>query len=71
MGWIKVKSPILYSQKGYKFVINDPVVVYLKNGSVVSGLLLAKSLDMVMLQTESGNLTIPKQDLIKNRIYIK
>ena len=53
------------SQKGYKFVINDPVVVYLKNGSVVSGLLLAKSLNMVMLQTESGNLTIPKQDLLK------
>lgn len=53
------------SQRGYKFVINDPVVVYLKNGSVVSGLLLAKSLNMVMLQTESGNLTIPKQELLK------
>ena len=59
------KSTDTVSQKGYKFVINDPVVVYLKNGSVVSGLLLAKSLNMVMLQTESGNLTIPKQDLFK------
>lgn len=53
------------SEKVLKFVINDPVVVYLKNGKVVSGLLLAKSLDMVMLQTEDGNLTIPKFDLIK------
>lgn len=53
------------SKRAYKFVINDPVVVYLKNGSVVSGLLLAKSLDMIMLQTESGNLTIPKKDLSK------
>ena len=52
-------------QKGLKFVINDPVVVYLKNDKVVSGLLLAKSLDMIMLQTESGNLTIPKRDLLK------
>ena len=53
------------TQNGYKFIINDPVVVYLKNGSVVAGLLLAKSLNMIMLQTESGNLTIPKQDLLK------
>jgi small nuclear ribonucleoprotein (snRNP)-like protein len=53
------------SKEAYQFVINDPVVVYLKNGKVVSGLLLAKSLDMIMLQTESGNLTIPKQDLSK------
>ncbi len=53
------------SQKALRFVINDPVVVYLKNGKVVSGLLLAKSLDMIMLQTESGNLTIPKFDLLK------
>lgn len=51
--------------KGYKFIINDPVVVYLKNGNVVSGLLLAKSLNMIMLQTDSGNLTIPKQDLLR------
>jgi len=53
------------SEKGYKFVINDPVVVYLKNGNVVSGLLLAKSLSMIMLQTDSGNLTIPKNELSK------
>ncbi len=51
--------------KGYKFTIKDPVVVYLRNGSVVAGLLLAKSLNMIMLQTESGNLTIPKADLLK------
>jgi hypothetical protein len=48
---------------GYKFVLNDRIVVYLKNGNVVSGLLLAKSLDMIMIQTEVGNLTIPKKDL--------
>lgn len=52
-------------ERGYKFVINDPVVVYLKNGNVVSGLLLAKSLSMIMLQTDSGNLTIPKNELSK------
>lgn len=52
-------------ERGYKFVINDPVVVYLKNGNVVSGLLLAKSLSMIMLQTDSGNLTIPKSELSK------
>ena len=51
--------------KAYKFSLKDPVVVYLRNGSVVAGLLLAKSLNMVMLQTESGNLTIPKSDLLK------
>lgn len=50
---------------GYRFIINDPVVVYLRNGNVVAGLLLAKSLNMIMLQTESGNLTIPKRDLFK------
>ncbi len=48
---------------GYKFVLNDRVVVYLQNGNVVSGLLLAKSLEMIMIQTEVGNLTIPKKDL--------
>lgn len=50
---------------GQRFVINDPVVVYLRNGNIVAGLLLAKSLNMIMLQTESGNLTIPKRDLSK------
>lgn len=49
--------------EGNKFVLNDRVVVHLKNGNVVSGLLLAKSLDMIMIQTEVGNLTIPKKDL--------
>jgi RNase P/RNase MRP subunit p29 len=51
--------------KAHKFTLKDPVVVYLRNGNVVAGLLLAKSLNMVMLQTESGNLTIPKRDLQK------
>lgn len=50
---------------GYKFVLNDRIVVYLTNGNAVSGLLLAKSLDMIMIQTEVGNLTIPKKDLQK------
>lgn len=49
--------------RAHKFTLKDPVVVYLRNGNVVAGLLLAKSLNMVMLQTESGNLTIPKRDL--------
>lgn len=48
---------------GYKFVLNDRVVVHLKNGNVVSGILLAKSIDMIMIQTEVGSLTIPKKDL--------
>ena len=48
---------------GYKFVLNDRVVVHLKNGNVVSGLLLAKSIDMIMIQTDVGSLTIPKKDL--------
>lgn len=51
--------------RAHKFTLKDPVVVYLRNGNVVAGLLLAKSLNMVMLQTESGNLTIPKRDLQK------
>ena len=49
---------------GYKFVLNDRVVVHLNNGSVVAGLLLAKSIDMIMIQTDVGNLTIPKNDLL-------
>jgi small nuclear ribonucleoprotein (snRNP)-like protein len=53
------------AQNGNEYIINDPVVVYLKNGTVVSGILLAKSLSMIMLQTEEGNLTIPKKDLGK------
>ncbi len=48
---------------GYKFILNDRVVVHLKNGNVVSGLLLAKSIDMIMIQTDVGSLTIPKKDL--------
>ncbi len=59
------KTSVNDSQKAYKFVINDPVVVHLRNGNVVAGLLLAKSLNMIMLQTESGNLAIPKKDLYK------
>ncbi|MBI5661761.1 MULTISPECIES: hypothetical protein [Ignavibacterium] len=51
--------------RGHKFTLKDPVVVYFRNGNVVSGMLLAKSLDMVMLQTESGNLTVNKKDIQK------
>lgn len=51
------------SPDGHKFILNDRVVVHLANGNVVSGLLLAKSLNMIMIQTEVGNLTIPKKDL--------
>lgn len=47
----------------FTFSIKDPVVVYLRNGNAVSGLLLAKSINMIMVQTESGNLTIPKADV--------
>lgn len=53
------------TENGQKFLIKDPVVVYLKNGNTASGLLLAKSIDMIMLQTDSGNLTIKKGDLTK------
>ena len=50
-------------KQGNRFILNDRVVVHLKNGSVVAGLLLAKSIDMIMIQTDVGNLTIPKNDL--------
>lgn len=51
--------------RAHKFTLKDPVVVYFRNGNVISGMLLAKSLDMVMLQTESGNLTVNKKDIQK------
>ena len=51
-------------KQGNRFILNDRVVVHLKNGSVVAGLLLAKSIDMIMIQTDVGNLTIPKNDLL-------
>lgn len=51
--------------RAHKFSLKDPVVVYFRNGNVKSGILLAKSLDMVMLQTESGNLTVNKKDIQK------
>lgn len=51
--------------RAHKFTLKDPVVIYFRNGNVVSGMLLAKSLDMVMLQTESGNLTVNKKDIQK------
>lgn len=50
-------------KQGNHFILNDRVVVHLKNGSVVAGLLLAKSIDMIMIQTDVGNLSIPKNDL--------
>jgi small nuclear ribonucleoprotein (snRNP)-like protein len=50
-------------QYGSKFVLNDRVVVHLRNGNVAAGLLLAKSLDMIMIQTDIGKLVIPKKDI--------
>ena len=44
-------------------VLDDLVVIYLKNDDIVSGRLLAKSLNMILVQTESGSLTIPKREL--------
>lgn len=48
-----------------KSVLNDLVLIYLKDGDVVSGKLIAKSLDVILVKTESGNLTIPKRELLK------
>ena len=44
-------------------VLNDIVVIYLRNEDIVSGKLMAKSLDMILLQTEAGSLTIPKREI--------
>ena len=38
-------------KQGNRFILNDRVVVHLKNGSVVAGLLLAKSIDMIMIDS--------------------
>ncbi len=46
-------------------VLNDLVLVYLKNGDIISGTLLAKSLDVILVKTEAGSLTIPKKQLQK------
>jgi sRNA-binding regulator protein Hfq len=43
--------------------LSDRVVVHYKNGDVVDGFILAKSLSMVMIATENGRLTIPKKDI--------
>lgn len=46
-----------------KTVLDDVVVVYLKNNEIISGKLIAKSLDMILVTTEAGSLTIPKRDI--------
>lgn len=46
-------------------LLNDIVVVYLKNDEVFSGILIAKSLDMILIKTEVGSLTIPKREIQK------
>ncbi|MCU0644487.1 MAG: hypothetical protein MUC94_09510 [bacterium] len=43
--------------------LNDHVVVHLKNGEVIDGLLIAKSPTMIMVQADLGRLTVPKQDV--------
>jgi len=43
--------------------LNDRVVVHLRDDGVVDGFLLVKSPSMIMVQTELGRLTIPKQDV--------
>lgn len=43
--------------------LNDHVVVHLKNGEVVDGLLIAKSPTMIMVQADLGRFTVPKQDV--------
>ncbi len=43
--------------------LRDRVVVHFKSGEIVDGFVLAKSLSMVMLETENGRLTIPKRDI--------
>ncbi|MCW8850987.1 MAG: hypothetical protein OQJ81_13505, partial [Melioribacteraceae bacterium] len=46
-------------------ILDDLVLIFLKNEDVVSGTLVAKSLDVIIVQTESGSLTIPKREIIK------
>jgi hypothetical protein len=41
------------------------VVIYFKNGEVFSGALLAKSLNIIIIQTESGKLTVNKKEIKK------
>ena len=43
--------------------LNDHVVIHLKNGEVVDGLLIAKSPTMIMIQSDLGRFTVPKQDV--------
>ena len=48
-----------------KVVLDDLVLVFLEDEDVVSGRLVAKSLDVIIVQTESGSLTIPKREINK------
>lgn len=51
--------------KSGDFSLKDPVVVYFKTGEIISGILLAKSLDMVIIKTETGRLTVNKKNIQK------
>ena len=43
--------------------LNDLVIVHFGNGETVTGQLISKSLDSILLQTELGRLTIPKKQV--------
>lgn len=67
-GNIVVKSKNRFSDNiamSDKVVLDDLVLIFLKNEDVVSGRLVAKSLDVIIVQTESGSLTIPKREIDK------
>ncbi|PKL87330.1 MAG: hypothetical protein CVV23_15895 [Ignavibacteriae bacterium HGW-Ignavibacteriae-2] len=49
--------------------LKDRVVVHYQNGDALDGILIAKSPTVILLQTEVGNLAIPKQD-VKRLEYI-
>lgn len=46
-------------------LLDDLVIIMLKNEDVVSGRLVAKSLNVIIVKTEAGSLTIPKRDIQK------
>lgn len=48
-----------------KIVLDDMVVIYLKEDEIVSGTLIAKGLDVVIINTKDGMLTIPKRQIDK------
>lgn len=46
-------------------LLDDLVIIILKNEDVVSGRLVAKSLNVIIVKTEAGSLTIPKREIQK------